>query len=69
MTLEPVLRAHLLRERVRACWATVSRTVFGDILATAVAIGGIGLLFLACAFGVVALTRACGVALRLMGAG
>ena len=69
MALEPVLRAHSFRQRIRASWMAISATALGDALATAIAIGGIFLLFLACAFGAIGVIRACSLALRVAGAG
>jgi hypothetical protein len=52
-----------------AWWVAISVTVLGDILATAIAITGMAILFLAVAFGTVAAARACSFMLRLVGAG
>jgi hypothetical protein len=69
MTLELELRAHSFGGRLRAIWTAVSKTVIGDIIATAIAITGMSVLFLACAIGVMWLTRGADVVLRLLGSG
>ena len=69
VALEQVVRADSVWGRLRALWTAVSPTVAGDIIATAVAIGSMALLFLACAFGILALAPAGRFMLRLLGAG
>jgi hypothetical protein len=55
--------ADVLRRR----WAAVSATVAGDILSTALAIGLICLLFLACTFAILGCRRAIQFAVRFIG--
>jgi hypothetical protein len=69
MTLGLELRAHSLGGRLRSFWVAVSKTVIGDVIATAIAIVGMSVLFLACATGVIWLMRGAEVVLRLLGAG
>jgi hypothetical protein len=68
MALESLLRAHSVWGRVRVRWMSFSGTVIGDIVATAVAIGGVAALFVASSFVAVGLARAFHLVLRLLGA-
>lgn len=52
------LEAHSWRERAQALWAVFAKTTVGDIFSTIVALSGISLLFLACAYVTMALTGA-----------
>jgi uncharacterized membrane protein len=56
MAAVSVLRARL-REHLRDCWTEFSRTVIGDIVAAAVAVCFITLMFLACSLALIALFR------------
>jgi len=69
MTLELELRAHSFAGRLRTFWATFSKTVIGDLIATVVAIVGMSALFLACAFAMIGLMHAGRVTLRILGGG
>ena len=65
---EQALQAFSFRGRLYALWSRISTTLLGDIISTAIAIGGVALLFLASAFGLVYLARLAGLALQLLGA-
>jgi len=62
-------RANALLGRLGKNWATFSATARGDILATAIALAGIVLLFLAASFGVFGFFWAVPLVLRLFGVG
>ena len=55
MMLEPVLQSQSARERLRGYWSAVSQTLAGDIIATALAVAFMVLLFVGCMFGIIAL--------------
>lgn len=67
MASQPVTRTNSFTDVLRRRWTAISATVVGDILATALAIGGMCALFLACTFGVLGLMRAAGFVLHHMG--
>jgi hypothetical protein len=48
------LEAHSWRERAQALWAAFAKTAVGDIISTIVALSGVSLLFLACAYAIMA---------------
>jgi hypothetical protein len=67
MASQSVSQANSFTDGLRRRWAAISATVAGDILATALAIGLICLLFLACTFAILGFMRAAELALRHMG--
>ena len=67
MASQAVSGVNSFTDGLRRRWAAISATVPGDILATALAIGGICLLFLACTFAILGLIRAVEFALHHMG--
>ena len=69
MVLQSVLRTESFAGRLRTYWTAAARTVIGDIIATAIAIGGVGLLFVAGAFAAIWLMRAASLVLSLLDAG
>jgi hypothetical protein len=69
MTPRPESRANSFMEGLRQRWNAISMTLVGDLLATALAIGGMCLLFLACAFAALGLTHVAAFALRHLGGG
>jgi hypothetical protein len=66
MASQPVSRAKPFTDGLRRRWTAISATLAGDILATALAIGGICVLFLAGTLAILALMRAAEIVLRLM---
>ena len=62
------LQAHSFRESLRRYWLAFSKTVIGDVVATAIAITGMAVLFLACSYAVILLTRVAGAVMQLVGA-
>jgi hypothetical protein len=67
MVSQPVSRANSFTGGWRRRWAAISTTVVGDVLATALAIGGMCMLFLACTFAVLGLMHATEFALHHLG--
>lgn len=61
------LESRSFRGLARRHWKAFSTTVIGDIIATAIAITGMSLLFLGCSFAVVSLTRMGADLMRLVG--
>ena len=67
MASQLVSQTNSFTDGLRRRWAAISATMAGDILATALAIGAMCLLFLACTFAVFGFMRAAAFALRHMG--
>ena len=67
MASQPVSQADSFTGGLRRRWTAISTTATGDILATAMAIGAMCLLFLACTFAVLGFMRAAGFVLHHMG--
>lgn len=67
MASQAVSGVNSFTDGLRRRWAAISATVAGDILATALAIGGVCLLFLACTFAILGFIRAAEFALHHMG--
>jgi len=67
MAVQPVLRADPFRVSLRGYWTTFSKTVIGDIIATAIAVFLMSLTFLACSLAAIEFSRAISLAFRLVG--
>ena len=66
MASQAVSGVNSFTDGLRRRWAAISATTAGDILATALAIGLICLLFLACTYAIMGCIQAAEFAVRLM---